>query len=133
MEKPTRAELIQLCEDAVIHHTKWMDRDSYSAQLGIQSIHAGLTAGLEFKLTDDTDEETIWIEFLVNPDELPDGLGRVDTIAISSREEYFSECDPEHNGEMFDGPGIDFSSDYTQGFMPTRKRLEDRGEGNDWY
>jgi len=50
MEIPTRKELIEICKDAVVHHTKWKNRDSFSAQKSIQSIYKGLTAGLNFRV-----------------------------------------------------------------------------------
>ena len=134
-----RQELIELCKDAVVHHTKWNNRDSYSAQREIQSIHKGLTAGLEFKIItkeDDSsyhsDEKTLIIKFYPQTiDE--DKLEATIELKISSRDDYFKDCDPDYETEMFDGDGIDFDSDYTQGYMPTRKRLEMVGIGNDWY
>lgn len=132
-----REELIKICEDAVVHHTKWEDRDSYLAQREIQSIHKGLTAGLEFKIItkeDDpnyhSDEHTLIIKFF-KP--ILDTIENVPELEISSREDYFKDCDPDYESEMFGGGGIDFDSDYTQGYMPTRKRLENVGVGNDWY
>ena len=133
-----REELIQLCKDAVVHHTKWENRDSYCAQRGIQSIYKGLTAGLDFWIVTkeiDADyhsnEETLVIEFIQPIDflKLSDGI----ELQISSREDYFKDCDPDYDSEMFDGDGIDFNSPYTQTYMPTRKRIEAVGIGNDWY
>lgn len=133
-----RETLIKICQDAVVHHTKWKDRDSYSAQRKIQAIYKGLTAGLEFRVVskeDDpeyhSDEETLVIEFLqpIDHKKLENGLH----LEISSRENYFKDCDPEYESEMFDGDGIDFESSYTQGYMPTRQRLDRVGAGNDWY
>jgi hypothetical protein len=133
-----RKYLIQLCKDAVVHHTKWRDRDSYSSQREIQSIYKALTAGLEYRiLTKEispsyySDDWSLIIEFLQ-----PIDFKKLETgefLEISSLEDYFRDCDPEHKGEMFDGEGIDFYSDYTQTYMPTRKRLEKVGTGNDWY
>lgn len=134
----SREELIKLCEDAVVHHTKWQDRDSYSAQRNLQSIYKGLTAGLDFRIVTKeinpdyhSDESTIIIEFLqpIDFDKLETGKH----LQISSREEYFKDCDPEYESEMFDGTGIEFDSSYTQTYMPTRKRIEEVGIGNDWY
>ena len=133
-----REELIELCQDAVVHHTKWRDRDSYSAQKGIQSIYRGLTAGLDFRIITEeidsgyhSDEDTILVEFSqpIDFDKLKDGK----TLEISSRQDYFKDCDPDYESEMFDGGGIDFDSNYTQTYMPTRKRINDRGFRNDWY
>lgn len=134
MKRYTRKELVQICKDAVIHHTKWEDRDSYAAQKEIQSIYKGLTAGYKFKILQDknedccTDERTIWIEFIK-----PFNLRRGSALEISTREEYFRDCDPNHDTEMFEGYGIDFASDNTTGYMPTRERLDSVGKGNDWY
>lgn len=133
-----REELIELCQDAVVHHTKWDNRDSYSAQKGIQSIYEGLTAGLDFRIiTKEIDpvyhscDRILIIEFL-KPIDL-NKLKNAKHLEISSRDDYFKDCDPEYEGEMFDGNGIDFYSTYTQTYMPTRMRLEECGAGNDWY
>jgi len=133
-----REELISICEDAVINHTKWENRDSYSAQLSIQSIYEGLTAGLDFRVVTKeidkdyhSDKRTLIIEFLQPIDF--DKLENAKYLEISSREDYFRDCDPEYDSEMFDGVGIDFKSSYTQTYMPTRERLNEVGSGNDWY
>lgn len=133
-----RQELIELCQDAVVHHTKWQDRDSYSAQKNLQSIYKGLTAGLDYRIitkeidTDyHSDQDTIIIEFLqpIDLDKLKTGK----YLEISSRDDYFEDCDPSFETEMFYGEGIDFESNYTKTYMPTRKRIEEVGLGNDWY
>jgi len=127
----TREELIEICKDAVVHHTKWHNRDSYSAQLGIQDVYKGLTAGLPFSILGSTDNRTIWIKFLqpIDFDILENG----EHLEISSREDYFRDCDAEYETEMFDGNGIDFNSTFTETYMPTRERLEECGIGEDWY
>lgn len=127
----SRDELISICKDAVVHHTKWGDRDSYSAQVNLQSIYKGLTAGLLYTIDKSTDDRTIWITFK-QPIDL-EKLNKGEYLNISSREDYFNDCDPDYESEMFDGYGIDFASNYTGSYMPTRKRLEDVGDGNDWY
>jgi hypothetical protein len=133
-----RKYLIELCEDAVVHHTKWRDRDSYSAQKGIQSIYKGLTAGLDYRIVTKkispsyySSDWTLIIEFLQPIDFKKLESGK--HLEISSKEDYFRDCDPEYDTEMFDGEGIDFYSSYTQTYMPTRQRLEKTGIGNDWY
>ena len=133
-----REDLIRLCQDAVVHHTKWRNRDSYLAQKGIQSIYKGLTAGLDFRIVTKeispnyhSDYRTIIIEFLQPIDF--EKLKSAKNLEISSREDYFKDCDPEYESEMFDGDGIDFYSTYTRHYMPTRQRVEERGIGNDWY
>lgn len=136
--KLTREELIELCELAVVHHTKWDDRDSYLAQKSIQSIYKGLTAELDFRIVTKeispdyhSDDDTLIIEFPqpINLDKLKDGKH----LQISSREDYFKDCDPNYESEMFKGEGIDFTSSHTSSYMPTRKRIEESGIGNDWY
>jgi hypothetical protein len=133
----SREALIQICKDAVVHHTKWQNRDSYSAQLSIQSIYKGLTAGLEFRVITKeidkdyhSDEDTIIIEF-IQPIDLYK-LEKGEDLAINSRDEYHKDCDPDYETEMFDGEGIDFESSYTQTYMPTRKRIIEKQNG-DWY
>jgi len=134
----TREELIQLCKDAVVHHTKWENRDSYLAQKGIQSIYKALTAGLDFRIVTKemdpeyhSDETTLIIEFLkpIDFEKLENGLD----LPISSREDYFKDCDPDFESEMFDGDGIDFDSNWTGRYMPSRATVERIGIGNDWY
>ena len=134
----TREELIEICQDAVVHHTKWMNRDSYSAQKGVQSIYKGLTAGLDFRIVTKeispdyhSNSDTLIIEFLqpIDFEKLETGL----ELSISSREDYFEDCDPKYKTEMFDSNGIDFHSNWTGTYMPTRKKLEECGIGNDWY
>ena len=136
--KMQRKTLIKICQDAVVHHTKWMNRDSFICQKGIQSIYKGLTAGLKFKiLTKEnspdyhSNKETIIIQFTQIFDEkiLEKGLH----LEISSREDYFKDCCPDFECEMFDSDGLDFTEDWVCQFMPTRKRLKDVGIGNDWY
>lgn len=133
-----RGALIELCKDAVVHHKKWRDRDSYSAQREIQSIHIGLTAGLDFRVVTKeidpdyhSDENILVIEFLQPIDFLK--LAKGLDLKISNREDYFKDCDPNYDTEMFDGNGIDFYSSYTQAYMPTRLAIEKVGIGNDWY
>lgn len=125
-----REELIKICEDAVVHHTEWRDRDSYAAQVNLQSIYKALTAGLPYTLTIENDR-TIWITFSQPIDF--EKLSKGSYLNISSRDDYFTDCDPEYETEMFEGYGIDFESNYTGTYMPTRKRLEECGIGNDWY
>ena len=119
----SREELIQLCEDAVVHHTKWHDRGSYSAQRGLQSIYKGLTAGLDYRIVTEEDDpdyhsdsETLIVEF-IQPIDL-EKLEKGKDLNISSREQYWDDCDPDYETEMFDGDGIDFTSTYTQTYMP---------------
>jgi len=125
----TREELMNICENAVVHHTKWSDRDSYSAQVMIASVYEGLSAGFDFVIGKDTNDKIIYIEFKnIDMEKLKDAR----YLSISSREEYFEECDPNYDTEMFVGYGIEFNSSYHCGYMPTQKRLEEV-DGDDWY
>ena len=54
-------------------------------------------------------------------------------LEISSREDFFRDCCPDYECEMFDSDGLDFSDDWVCKFMPSRKRIESVGIGNDWY
>ena len=137
MENITREELISICEDAVVHHTKWHNRDSYSAQLNIRDVYKGLTAGLDFKIITKEDdpfyhssESTLIISFPqpIDFNKLKEGR----YLSISSREDYWRDCDPNMESEMFDGEGIDFYSNFTQTYIPSRSRL-DYVKGDDWY
>lgn len=137
MENITREQLISICEDAVVHHSKWGNRDSYSAQLNVQDVYRGLTAGIDFKVVTKEDdpsyhstESTLIVEFLqpIDYDKLNEGLH----LNISSREDYFNDCDPNHESEMFDGVGIDFHGHFTKTYIPSRKTL-DYVKGDDWY
>jgi hypothetical protein len=135
----TREDLIKICENAVVHHKKWGDRDSYIAQRNIQSIYKGLTAGLDFRIvTKEIDasyhsnDSTLIIEFM-KPIEYNQLEEKGKHLRISSREDYFKDCDPDYETEMFSGDGIDFHSEFTQTFMPTQARLDACGKGNDWY
>lgn len=127
-----RETLIQICKDAVVHHKNWSNRDSFCAQKTIQDIYKGLTAGLTYTIdTIKNDINIIWIEFIfpIDFEKLKRGLH----LDISSREDYFRDYDPKHETEMFDGGGIDFHNQYTQGYMPTRHCLDIVGLNNDWY
>jgi len=136
--KVNRKQLIKICEDAVVHHTKWMDRDSFLAQMKLQSIYKGLTAGLKFRIVTKeidpeyySDDKTYIIEFIQPISFIKLNQGK--DLLISTRDEYFKDCDPDYESEMFDGDGIDFYSNYTTGYMPTREHLNNVGIGNDWY
>ena len=120
-----------------MHHTKWDNRDSYSAQLSIQDIYKGLTAGLDYKVVtkeDDPDYHSNAMTLIINFPQPIDfeklKIGK--KLEISSREDYFKDCDPEYDSEMFDGHGIDFHSTFTQTYMPSRKKLH-YCDGSDWY
>jgi hypothetical protein len=132
---PSRDELISICLDAVVHHSNWHDRDSYTAQLSIQDIYKGLTAGLEYEVTYESEwdisDVCYTVSFLkpIDKDKL-NQFGRY--LEISSLEDYRNDCDPDYETEMFDGEGIDFNSDWLSSYMPTREKLE-KANGGDWY
>ena len=121
----TREELIQLCRDAVVHHTKWGDRDSYSAQKGVQEVYRALTAGWDFEIRlkhpVNSTSRTIWIT--LTPVEGADVFRDGEWLNISSREEYFEDCDPEYETEMFDTYPETFKEPFTA-YLPTRERLD---------
>lgn len=131
--KYTRKQLIQICIDAVVPCKEWHDRDSYSAQCKIESIYNGLCAGLKYTYTIENDR-TIWINFKTPTEKQFKELNHY--LNIDSREDYFewyySEYGTDYTPEMFDGYGIDFSSNHLSGYMPTRKRL-DETKDSDWY
>ena len=101
----TRAELIRLCRDAIVHVKRWRNRDTpiTHAQLGV--CWALLTADCEFFVhtgTGDckTDERTIWLTI---------------TRPTFSTFEY--------------GGGYEKSESY---YLPTPQRLKE-SEHKDWY
>ena len=129
MNQYTRKRLIRICQDGVVNHKKWNNRDSFNAQQMINSIYEGLTAEFDFKIDKDTDEDTIWINFInIDLDKLCD----CKSLEICDIDDYFRDCDPKHETEMFEGEGINFESNWCNGFMPTRKRLNNC-KGEDWY
>lgn len=131
----TREELIQLCLDVFVPYEKWNNRDSYCAQLTVQSIYQGLMSGLTFHIGEESDNHTIWIYF-EKPNE--EQLSKINTffLNIDSRDEYFEwyrkENGDEYVPEMFDGEGIDWRSSYFGGYLPARERLNEVN-GEDWY
>lgn len=129
--KYTRKDLIQLCIDAVVPHYKWHDRDSYAAQLSIQSIYEGLTGGVKYSYT--ITNNTIWITF---NKPIKDQLKKSQHLNIDSRDDYFNWFLKEYGDnlepEMFDSIGIDWNSNYLTSYMPTRERLNNCNN-DDWY
>lgn len=100
----TREFLIEICEKAIVHHSKWRNRDTFSSQCGLGKAWALLKAGCDFKVMNDkknppvTDDCTIWIEI------------------------YATGFD------YFEGGGIEEETFY----LPTLSRLK-KENGNDWY
>ena len=106
MSTYTRDDLIRLCEQAIVPHDKWRNRDSPSTQEGIGKAWAFLRAGCDFHiLTDEdnefcvTDERTIWVEIT------HDHFGTFDWGGEPDRERFY---------------------------LPTEERLRARA-GRDWY
>lgn len=66
MKEYTRTELIEICEKAIIDHTKWSDRDSSASIIQIGTCWALLKANCEFEVLHKggliTDTKTIWVE-----------------------------------------------------------------------
>lgn len=67
----TRAELVAICEQAVVPVEKWRNRDSASAQQGVGLAWVLLRAGCEFHIHPNppagkrgcfTDADTIWLD-----------------------------------------------------------------------
>jgi hypothetical protein len=77
--------------------------------------------------------KTIWIKF-IHSDEHRERLDEVRWLPISDRGDYYADCDPERETEMFDGYGLNFFEDqpYLGGYLPTMERLLTLG-GHDWY
>ena len=106
----TREELITICEQAVVPHDEWWDRDSYGAQCGVGKLWALLKAGCTFNIESPngdpaTTDHTIWVR----------------TFATG-----FS---------WFENAHEDYADDYLESelfYLPTPERLEVR-TGTDWY
>lgn len=101
-----RAELVSICEAAIVPMDHWHDRDSAQAHEGVGRAWAMLRAGAPFHVITEgdlcvTDDETIWVEI-----EWED----------FNRFEWGDDVD--RKSETF--------------YLPTRARLE-RTLGHDWY
>lgn len=129
--KITREELIQICKDAVVPCEKWIDRDSCAAQLGVQSIYAGLTAGVSYSC--DIEDDTLWITFR-KPTK--NQKAKFEHLSVDTLDDYLAWYYKTYGGnsdpEMFWGCGIDWNSTYLVGYLPTRERLIEVN-GGDWY
>lgn len=56
----TRDDLIEICEEAIVQHNEWMNRDTPDCQAQVGLAWAMLNAGCRFTIDEDTDEYTIW-------------------------------------------------------------------------
>jgi len=99
-----RAELVAICEAAIVSEKDWHDRDSQGAQAGVGRAWALLRAGCDFHIH--------------GPDGDPKTTG--DTIWLTIWSEGFATVD--WGGERED--------DLI--YLPTRARLK-KAEGKDWY
>ena len=110
MSKPryTRADLIEICERAIVPHDKWTDRDTPRSQTRVGEAWALLKAGCDFDVTYKpryerdgcvTDDQTIWLEIT------HDDFGTFDWGGPQEVETFY---------------------------LPTPKRI-DAHEGRDWY
>lgn len=113
----TREMLIDICEKAVVDTSKWDNRDSAQAQIGVGTAWALLKADCKFEVTYKpksdpcvTDDKTIWIQFFVTDFYWFDGMGH------EERKKY-PDGKPNHDYHFF---------------LPTQKRL-DENPGGDWY
>lgn len=65
MKTPDRQTLIDLCEQALVPHDRWHNRDSASAQAQVAVCAAYLKAGCDFELdtqmTKDAKGRTYWV------------------------------------------------------------------------
>jgi len=127
--KLSREQLIELCEKAVVPCDKWHDRDSYCAQREIASIYSGLKAGIDYNATLDESGNTIHIDFTSPTEEQRKLIGNYN-LPIDSLEQYREKFG--YDNEMFNGNGIDWSSNSLFSYMPSPKGLAD-SEGGDWY
>lgn len=61
--RPTRDDLIALCERGVVPVDRWYNRDSASAQKQLGEARALLSAGCDFTLSADpaSDQSTWWV------------------------------------------------------------------------
>jgi len=127
-----REELIEICEDAVVPCENWDNRDSYSAQVNIQSIYALLKANVKYVVYQE--DETLWIEFgPITKEDVKEC--RKYYLGIDSIDDYFNLKDV-NNEEMFYAYGLSISNENIgekiRMYMPTRKRLQEVS-GKDWY
>jgi hypothetical protein len=62
--RPTRDDLIALCERGIVPESKWTDRDSAGAQMQLGKAWALLRAGCDFRLASSPEqtEDTHWVE-----------------------------------------------------------------------
>lgn len=105
MKTPERAELIECCEYGFVEEDAWWDRDSASAQRQLGEAYALLRAGCDYKIAKDPPSggDTWWVEITFK------GFG------------YF---------DSGDGPEDRETETF---YLPTMKRIRERGEGKDWY
>lgn len=123
----SKEDLIQICHDGVVPFRDWTNRDSYSAQVNLESIYCGLMANIPYSLK--IEDTTIWINFEEPTEDQRNDLCKY-SLPIDSLDDYREEFG--YEDEMFDGNGIDWYSTWLGGYIPTRERLDSAGSG-DWY
>ncbi|WP_235738962.1 hypothetical protein [Nocardioides alcanivorans] len=82
MSKPTREELIDLCERGVVPHDRWSNRDTSAAQRQLGECLALLRAGCDFTITD-TSHKCWWVTIRF------DGFGRFDWGGAQDDERFY--------------------------------------------
>jgi hypothetical protein len=127
MNQLNREYLIGLCERAVVPCTEWDDRDSASAQYGIEQIHCRLLAGIPYEV--EVSDNMIWIQFNMPTAEQMRDI--VPILNIDTVSDFREQVDPEYNQEMFEPAYADKDEAYSH-YMPTEERLNETS-GSDWY
>lgn len=61
-DRPTREDLLALCERAFVPHDRWRNRDSSSAQRQLGEAYALLKAGCDFYVSGKSDTGTLWAD-----------------------------------------------------------------------
>lgn len=99
-----RQDLIRLCEDAVVPHKKWGNRDTSDAHRQLGEAWALLKAGCKFEISTKgdlkTDAETVWVKIFFT------GFSGFEAGVEENESETF--------------------------YLPTRKRIKDNSR-EDWY
>jgi hypothetical protein len=99
----TREELIELCKDGIVQHDKWSNRDSSSAQMQLGHCLVLLSAGCDYVICANSDNNTWWVD-----------------VWFAGFEAFeYGRNDMQHR-------------EYETFYIPTRGRL-DRNKGEDWY
>jgi len=130
----SRDELIEICKQAIdVPVTQWCNRDSQLALGNVDEIYALLKSGAEYEITNETDENTIWLKFhSVTAEQFE--KAKQYSLDFPSIDEYW-ELHEDVDTEMFEyQPNWRHGDEYQYfgGYLPTPKRLKER-EGMHWY